>query len=104
MHDRDSIVFAAIVLVSAVHRGLDWAGPAQLVESLLLTNHVASVKCRSHCLIVLPSLAFNVVFKFIALLNFSCSWCMIRNVVPPFNTIFPSPGVYKAVLEMSPVV
>ncbi|RMC20920.1 hypothetical protein DUI87_01773 [Hirundo rustica rustica] len=29
---------------------------------------------------------------------------MIRNMVHPLNAMFSSPGVYKAVLEMSPVV
>ena len=37
-------------------------------------------------------------------LNLPSCWCMVRDVVHPLYAMFSSPGVYKAVLEMSPIV
>lgn len=48
---------------STVHGGFDQAGPAQLVEPLILTNQVALAKCTSQCLKVSPPIAFKVVFN-----------------------------------------
>lgn len=46
-----------------VSGGLDWAGPAQVVEPLILEPLVlAFAKCRSRCLKVPLPTAFNVVF------------------------------------------
>jgi len=64
-------VFPIILLIcttgtsstSAVYEGFDWAGPAQLVDPLVLANHMAFAKCVSQCLNVPPPSALSVVFS-----------------------------------------
>lgn len=48
---------------STVHRDFDWAGPARLVDPLVMTDNVAFTKYRSQCLKLPPPIYFNVVFN-----------------------------------------
>jgi len=52
-----------ILSPSTVREAFDWAGPAQLVDPLVLTNQVAFAKCVSQSLNVSPPSALSVVFS-----------------------------------------
>jgi len=94
-----------ILSPSTVHSGLDWAGPGQLADPLVLNSQAASAKHLSQCLSVPALSAHGVVCnQSIVSFLFPRGWCMVGDAIHSLSAMPAGPVVSEVVSETSPIV